>query len=210
MSIFRKKTKIFCVGQNKTGTTTLEAVLKLLGYKMGSQVKGEMLIKEWAIRDFRNIIKLSKSADAFQDIPFSSDFTYEALDFAFPKSKFILTVRNDKDEWFKSMTRFHTKIVGKDRLPTPEDLKEYGYRYKGWLWEAMYLNYGIDEKSLYNYDIHTEQYEAHNDRVKKYFMYRPNDLLVLNVAEDNAMEKIYTFLGLKYNGESMPHLNASK
>ncbi len=32
MSIFRKKTKIFCIGQNKTGTTTIESVLKSLGY----------------------------------------------------------------------------------------------------------------------------------------------------------------------------------
>jgi len=38
--------KIFCVGFNKTGTTTLEATLKEFGYFMGDQVKGELLIKD--------------------------------------------------------------------------------------------------------------------------------------------------------------------
>jgi hypothetical protein len=210
MSFFRKKTKVFCIGQNKTGTTTVESILKSLGYKMGNQAKGEMLTKEWAVRDFKNIVKLSKTADAFQDVPFSLDFTYEVLDYVFPRSKFILTVRNDKNEWFNSMTRFHSKIVGKDRLPTAEDLKEFGYRYKGFIWDAMHLIYGIDEKSVYDYKIYTDQYEMHNHRIKEYFKYRSNDLLVLNVSEDNAMEKLYAFLGLKYNGEPMPHLNASK
>ncbi|MGB5965064.1 MAG: sulfotransferase [Sulfurimonadaceae bacterium] len=210
MSFFRKKTKVFCVGQNKTGTTTVEAVLKSLGYKMGDQVKGEMLMSEWAVRDFKNIVNLCKTADAFQDIPFSNDFTYTVLDYAFPKSKFILTVRDNKDEWYESITRFHTKLVGKDRLPTADDLKEFNYRYKGFLWEAQQVKYGIDETTVYDYEIYTDQYEMHNHRVQEYFKHRPEDLLVLNLSEDNAMEKLYTFLGINYNGEDMPHLNASK
>jgi len=208
--VFRKKVKVFCIGQNKTGTTTIEAALKTLGYKMGNQAKGELLVKDWAIRDFRRIVQLCKTADAFQDVPFSNDFTYEVLDYAFPNSKFILTVRNNKDEWFDSITRFHTKIVGKGRLPTADDLKEFGYRYKGFLWDSMRLKYGIDEHSLYDYKIYTDQYELQNQRVIEYFRYRQEDLLILNVADGNAMEKLYEFLGHKYHGEKMPHLNASK
>lgn len=40
--------------------------------------------------------------------------------------------------------------------------------------------------------------------------YRPEDLLVLNLSEEKAMEKLYTFLGIKYYDENMPHLNTSK
>jgi len=210
MFILRKKNKVFCIGQNKTGTTTIEAVLKSLGYKIGDQRKGELLIKDWAVRDFKNIVKLCKTADAFQDVPFSNDFTYTVLDYTFPNSKFILTVRNDKDEWYESLTRFHTKLVGKGRLPTADDLKAFKYRYKGFVWDAMQVKYGIDETTLYDYKIYTDQYDMHNQRVIEYFKYRPNDLLVLNVAEENAMEKLYTFLGIPYDGEIMPHLNVSK
>ena len=84
MSLFRKKVKVFCIGENKTGTTTVEAVLASLGYKIGSQEKGERLLRAWAVRNFEPIVKLCKTADAFQDIPFSSDFTYEILDYVFP------------------------------------------------------------------------------------------------------------------------------
>lgn len=211
MVLFKKRIKVFCIGQNKTGTTSLTSVLQNLGYRIGNQVKAEMLADDWSKRDFRNIVKLCKTADAFQDVPFSNDFTYGVLDYAFPGSKFILTVRKDKDEWYDSLIRFHTKIIGKGRVPTADDLKEFNYRnrFKGFLWESMRTKYGVDESSLYDYKVYTDQYELYNARVEEYFKYRPNDLLVLNLAETNAMEEIYRFLGFKYNGEQMPHVNKS-
>ena len=48
-----------------------------------------------------------------------------------------------------------------------------------------------------------------NFRVKEYFKNRPNDLLVINLSEKNSMKQIYEFLGVKYSGEAMPHLNRS-
>ncbi len=210
MGFFKKSEKVFCIGQNKTGTTSVEHVLKNLGYKMGDQAKAELLIHDWAKRDFKKIVKFCHSADAFQDIPFSNDFTFEILDYAFPGSKFILTVRDSTEEWFNSLKRFHAKLIGKERLPTAEDLKEYTYRYKGWMWENMQLKYGIDEISLYDHDIYTEQYEKHNQRVIEYFKYRPDDLLVLNLSDDDAIKRLYAFLGFKYDDFVMPHLNQSK
>ena len=209
MQFYKRRSKVFCIGQNKTGTTSVEAVLKQLGYKMGNQEKAELLIHDWAKRDFSNIIKLCKSADAFQDIPFSNDFTYEILDYAFSGSKFILTVRNNKDEWFDSITRFHTKLIGKDRLPTADDLKAFPYRYKGWMWENMQLKYGIDETTLYDYKTYTDQYEKYNQRVIEYFKYRPDDLLIINLADSDAMKNLYEFLGFEFDGGEMPHLNKS-
>ena len=210
MQFFKRRAKVFCIGQNKTGTTSVEAVLKQLGYTMGKQAKAELLIHDWAKRDFRKIVKFCRSADAFQDIPFSNDFTYEIVDYAFPDSKFILTIRNNKNEWFESIKRFHTKLIGKERLPTVDDLKAYSYRFKGWMWENMQLKYGIDETSLYDYDIYTEQYEKHNQRVIEYFKYRQDDLLVLNLSDNDAIKSLYEFLGYEYDGTAMPHLNRSK
>ena len=210
MSFFRNKPKVFCIGQNKTGTTSVEYVLKQLGYKMGRQAKAELLIHDWAKRDFKKIVKFCHSADAFQDIPFSNDFTFEILDYAFPGSKFILTIRKSKDEWFESIKRFHTKLIGKDRLPTADDLKAYPYRYKGWMWDNMQLKYGVDETTLYDYKIYTRQYERYNQTVMDYFRYRKDDLLVLNLSDSEAMKNLYEFLGFKYDGSVMPHLNQSK
>lgn len=94
--------KVFCIGRNKTGTTSMARAVVSLGFKLGKQSRAERLLEDWGKRDFCRIIRYCKSADAFQDIPFSLPDTYQALDEAFPKSKFILTVRNNSEEWYET------------------------------------------------------------------------------------------------------------
>jgi hypothetical protein len=199
--------KIFCVGMNKTGTKSLQAALRELGFRVGDLVKGELLIDDWSRRDFRRIIEHCRTADAFKDIPFSCDFTYQAVDGAFPGSKFILSVRNSPDDWFDSLVRFHTALLGKDRVPTAGDLKDYHYRQVGWMWRAQVLAYGIDESTLYDRPTYIRRYLAHNERVIEYFRHRPADLLVLNVGEANAIQRLCEFLEMPFAGRQMPHLN---
>jgi tetratricopeptide (TPR) repeat protein len=201
--------KVFCIGRNKTGTTSVEAVLAMLGFRMGNQAKAEMLIEDWAQRDFNRIIEFCRSADAFQDIPFSLPNTFQALDRAFPGSKFILTVRTTPEDWFNSVTRFHTKIVGKGRLPTAADLQAFPYRVPGWLWRNQELVYGIDADTLYSEHIYKAHYIEHNRQVIGYFKHRPSDLLVLNLADENSAERLCSFLGFSGEGMKMPHLNRS-
>ena len=124
MGLLTRKKKVFCIGFNKTGTTTLNNVLAGLGYKMGDQAKAELLMKEWSQRKFNNIIKFVKSADAFQDIPFSLPFSYIALDQAFPNSRFILTLRESEEDWYRSIVRFHSKKWAKGKeMPSRQDLE---------------------------------------------------------------------------------------
>lgn len=90
--------KVFCVGRNKTGTTSLRAALTILGYRIGRQRDAEALIEDWGRRDFRRLVAYCHTADAFQDVPFSHDYTFQAVDAAFPGSKFILTVRDSPEQ----------------------------------------------------------------------------------------------------------------
>ncbi len=205
-----RNTKVFCIGANKTGTTSVRIVFEGLGLRVGNQADAELLIHDWAKQDYRRIISYCRLADAFKDVPFSYPGTFQAVDVAFPESKFILTVRNNADEWYESLVRFHTKIVGKGRIPTADDLRQFGYRYPGYVWDGARLRYGADESTLYNRELYTRCYEDHNRKVKEYFKERPSDLLVLNVAEPDAMERLVTFLGYPYTGQIMPHVNASK
>lgn len=167
------------------------------------------MLNEWARRDFRNLVRYCRLAEAFQDIPFSYPDTYRAMDAAFPGSKFILTMRGDGDEWFDSLVRFQTKIIGKKRVPTADDLREFKYRYPGFLWDAHRLRYGADEKTLYDRDLYVRCYEEHNKQVIEYFQERPTDLLVINVKMPDAMQRLLNFLGYPHSGETMPHQNAS-
>ncbi len=201
--------KIFCIGFGKTGTTSLEAFFRGLGFKLGDQAAGELLIREWAARNFEPIVALARTAQVFQDIPFGLPFTFVALDSAFPGAKFIHSVRDDAAQWYRSITRFHTNIGEKDRLPTADDLKEYPYRYKGWLFEAMQLIYGTPEQEPYDKARLTAAYEGHNRAIAEYFRHRPESLLTINAADARAAEKILHFLGMAYTGQTMPHLNRS-
>ncbi|MDO8206576.1 MAG: sulfotransferase [Gallionella sp.] len=202
--------KVFCIGANKTGTTSVEHVLRSLGLTVGNQEQAEMLVFDWAERDYRRIIKYCQSAQAFQDVPFSLHGTFQVMDDAFPGSKFILTVRNNVDQWFGSLVRFHTAIVGKGRIPTADDLRQFNYRYPGFMLDVLRLSYGADKSTLYNRDVYSQYYEDHNNQVKEYFKERPDDLLILNVEEPDAMERLVKFLGYPYTGQKMPHLNTSK
>ncbi len=201
--------KVFCVGRNKTGTTSIEAALQALGFRMGLQARGEMLRGDWAKRDFTRIVALCRTADAFQDMPFSHADTFRAVDAAFPGARFILTVRASPEEWFDSLVRFHTRIVGKGRLPTADDLREFDYRYKGFLWEAFVDSYGGDERLLYNRDLYVANYIEHNRSVREHFRHRPDDLLEMNVGDADAMPRLCAFLGVPFRGQAMPHLNRS-
>jgi hypothetical protein len=201
--------KVFCIGRNKTGTTSLAEALRGLGLRVGSQAWGEQLIEAWAERRFRPIARLAASADAFQDIPFSLDYTFQAMDFSFPGSRFVLSLRKSPEDWYASLTRFHTRLVGKGRLPTADDLKAMPYRAPGWMWRAQQLIYGVDEETLYDRETYLEHYRSHERRVRDYFRHRPGDLLVLDVSEPDALLRLSTFLGLGPVEGPMPHLNRS-
>ena len=187
--------KIFCIGQNKTGTTSVDAALCILGYRVAPQGPAEMLLHKWSRRDFKKLKRMCLRYDAFQDVPFSFPFTFQEMDQTFPNSKFILTVRDSSDEWFSSFTRFHMKGTKTEGIPKIADVKAHEYRYRGYLWDCHRLYYGVSEEQLYDPGIYKEQYERHNASVSDYFRWRPEKLLVLNVKENDAFQKLSKFLG---------------
>ena len=218
-SYFEKTTrpKIFCIGQNKTGTTSLKFAFEMLGFKVGNHEIAGLFLDDWAKRDFSRLIRFCERADAFQDIPFSINFTYQALDQAFPNAKFILTIRNSAEEWYQSWVRFTNKFCGKENnaLPTVEDLQQHPYIYQGFMWRFHQLNYGVgltvDKSLLFDRQLYINYYHQYNQNVINYFRYRPQDLLILNLADNsNNMEKLCNFLGVQYQGQIMPHDNKSQ
>ncbi len=215
MPLFSKsRPKVFCIGRNKTGTTSLARALRELGYKVAPQKPAELLTEDWAVRSFGKLVRFCRRFDAFQDTPFSLNFTYAALDQAFPGAKFILSIRRDADEWFDSVLRFNRRMLRLDAPPTAKDLAGFDYcgdpSRKGELWRRHQLVYGVDEESAFrDRETYTRHYEFHNACVRDYFRHRPHDLLELNVSEPDAMERLCRFLNISYRGQKMPHENAS-
>jgi hypothetical protein len=202
-----ERPKVFCVGMNKTGTTSLREMLERFGYTVGSQPRGERLLDAWLERDFTAIVRFCRTADAFQDIPFSLDYTYQALDAAYPGSRFVLSVRDSPRQWFASLCRFHAKVLGTVGTPTERDLRAATYREPGWLWKASIAMFGVDGSDLYDEERYVRRYEAHNDAIVNYFADRPDDLLVLNLADGDAPLALAGFLGLDPPDWRTPWLN---
>lgn len=204
------RTKVFCVGRNKTGTTSLAAALRGLGITVGNQAWAERLAGDWAVRDFRRLFRYCHTAQAFQDIPFSWPFTYQALDQRFPGSKFILSVRYNADEWYASLTRFHAAMFGRGQTPTLADLRAADYIRPGAAYRINRMLYDTPPDDPYNRAILIANYEAHNRAVVEYFRHRPGDLLVLNVAEPDAYPKLCAFLGKPVMQRAFPWENKTE
>jgi hypothetical protein len=187
--------KVFCIGFNKTGTTSVRVALEALGYTVGNQPVAEGFITDWANRDFSRIISYCNTADAFQDIPFSLPDTYQLLDTAFPGSKFILTFRTSAAIWYSSLTTFHAKVFGGGKIPTEDDLARATYRFKGWALCAMQAICAYPKGDPYNKECLVRAYESHIARVREYFRHRPTDLLTMDLATEGSFQQFCDFLG---------------
>lgn len=167
----RGKPKIFCIGRNKTGTTSFKDAFQELGYIVGNQRKAEYLLHDYKKGNFDKIIQYCKTAQVFQDFPFSYWETYKHLDKAFPDAKFILTVRDSPEQWYDSAIRFYSKIFGNGKIPTKEDLQNATYRWKGRAWESKKMEIdrlGLPEDDLYNREILIKSYIDYNQQVIDY------------------------------------------
>lgn len=202
--------KVFVVGKNKTGTTTLAAVLRAMGYRVGDQAEAELLYHNHYFNgDFEPILRYCRTAEAFQDVPFSAPGMVPHLSAAFPGSRFILSIRTSPDEWYESLTRFHAKLFGSDGLPpTGAQLRASSYRTLGFMANLMRL-YGTSDSDPYDRDRLIRAYLAHNDEVRAFFRKSRGALLEINVADADALPRLEAFLGRSSGLGTMPHKNRS-
>jgi hypothetical protein len=100
--LFKKKNdiKVFNIGYLKTGTTTMAKALSILGYRSVQWLRTGKEPKEGWIDHIKK-----SNYDAFSDAPVGRGAFYKKLDEEFPKSKFILTIR-DKESFIISVINY--------------------------------------------------------------------------------------------------------
>lgn len=203
------KPKIFCIGRHKTGTTSLAQEFEMLDFVVGDQRAGELLLKDWVMRDFKRIIQYCYTAQVFQDTPFALPYTYVVLDHYFPNSKFILSVRDDAEQWYNSLVSFHSELWGDGKnFPTMQELKNATYIYKGWpYYWYKHVDFGVADDNLNDKDRLIASYEQHNRNVLQYFRFRKKDFLVVNLSRKDDYSKFCEFLGVEQKRDSFPWVN---
>ncbi|MEG9328949.1 sulfotransferase [Salinimicrobium catena] len=200
------KEKVFCIGRNKTGTTSLEVVLKEFGYKLGKQHKAERLLKYYKLGHWKPIVKFCKTAEAFQDAPFSWPYTWLILHEHFPEAKFILTTR-DEEKWYYSLVNFHSRLFADGiRVPTKEDLQRAKYNYPGFILESNRAVHKTPLDDIYNKEEMIKNYRTHNNSVLHFFKNRSN-FLHIDVSEKDSYQQLADFLNKPPLHQSFPHYN---
>ena len=178
--------KIFGVGLNKTGTSTLRECLSYLGFTH-YKCSYEFLKDYKRKNDFTGIFETAEKYDSFSDWPWL--LIYKELDERFPGSKFILTVRKSEQTWLSSLKRhsLYTRPFHHCRRMA------YGYNYPFWH-EEDYIKI----------------YKEHNREVTGYFTDRPDDFLILNWEQGDGWQKLCNFLDKDIPNASLPHRNPKK
>ena len=207
----RFKGKIFCIGANKTGTTSLKQAFINLGFTVGDQRTAELMLRSYIQGDYSGLIEYCQTAQVFQDIPFSWPEVYKELDAAFPGSKFILSVRDSPEVWFQSLVSFHARLFGRGQTPSADDLRQAEYVWKGWMWEVVSAKGFRDpENAPFDPEERMRIYTQHNEDVRTFFKHRPEDLLDINLKAPDAWEKFCAFIGIPAKPGRFPWENKTE
>ncbi len=174
------KQKVICVGQPKTGTTSLGEALRLLGYNVAGW--NPLLLDQFGKGEIQGIITAYEQYDAFVDLPWSHPLVFPLLESRDPSAVFIQTIRPE-ESWIQSVQRHFASTRTPDR-----------YRIVDFEKKATGL---------------VSQYIERNIQVRKYLSEKNRKILVIDISKGDTWSELQAFLGLHLNAETMsfPHLN---
>lgn len=176
--------RVFGIGLNKTGTTSLHKALEILGYTSlhwgGPALRH--LVEASVDSDEPLLSRLDPRFDAFSDI-LALSTNFDRLDKEYPDSRFILTVR-PVEEWIASRRRHVESNLA--RRQTGD-------------YDGKFLT--VDEAAW------REEWETHLDRVRTHFAGRDN-FLELDLTASADWGPVCKLLDVDEPVERFPHANA--
>ena len=188
--------RIFNFGLPKTATTSLNKALVELGF---NAIHNPKHFRKQAMEGCYHF-----DPDEWQALTNFGEHFYPQLDRAYPKSKFILTVR-DEQAWLKS---WETQIGDSTG-------DEVGAR---WEWSrrirtafrTLQRMAGYDDRITHmhsridifgTYKFHAERcvyvYRLHKKNAVEYFQDRPDDFLIMDITNGDGWEKLCPFLEIQ-------------
>lgn len=178
--------KVFGIGLNKTGTTSLGQALTILGFDKHQGCNHE-LTRFWSANNLEPIIEVAKENNNFEDWPWP--LIYKELYAEFEDAKFVLTKRTSVEVWYNSLCKHSIKIG-------PTEIRKLVY--------GCYMPHDFKEE-LFNY------YNRHIEDVINFFNQNaPEKLLVISFEDGNNWEKLCHFLNKEVPKSEFPFLNRSR
>lgn len=103
--------KVFCIGYNKTGTTSLGKALESLGFK-NSSFNRRVWRKLYLKGKIDAVLNYTARFESFDDLPWLKEDMIPLLDHTFKGSRFIYLER-DEEGWKKSFSQWTYSVTGK-------------------------------------------------------------------------------------------------
>jgi hypothetical protein len=175
--------KVVGIGFGKTGTSTLAACLRILGYRHKTWDKA--FYDEYAAGNIEAIDATLDAYDSFDDWPWPA--LYRHVDARHPGSRFILTLRKDPDTFVRSLQTHTERRSEKTRM-----------------WHA----YGMPS-GRFDVELARRRYTEHTESVREYFKDRPGDLLEVCWENGEGWERLCAFLGRAVPETPFPHVYAT-
>lgn len=177
--------KIFGIGLNKTGTTSLRVALRALGYQHLD--RRPRLMRHWRRKEYEALIAATREFESFDDWPWPL-IVPQLLEEYGEDARFILTRRASPQRWLESI-KTHSERTSPFRHPRRAI---YGHDYPHGR-EASYLNV----------------YNRHLEQTKKLFTQRGLEHLLLEVSWDggDGWDELCGFLGQRRPARPFPHAN---
>lgn len=175
----RIPTRIFGIGTHKTATTSLHAALEILGFKSGHWENAHWAKAIWNEMEGLGSSLTVEKFYALSDLPIP--MLFRQLDQTYPGSKFILTIRDEKD-WLNSARNHWSYEMNPRRAMWDED----PFTHK--IHSLLYGRKKFDEA------IMLAKYREHNAAVLSHFADRPQDLLVMDMSKGAGWKELCGFL----------------
>ena len=173
-------TKVFGLGVQKTGTSSLRSAYRILGLSTGSWMSGRFSKVDEA-ETLELALQEAHAKDACANNPWPK--YYKELLETFPDAKFILTVR-DENAWVKSCQRYFEERE----------------------WPELEWFYG-HSKFAGNEEHFRQVMRDHNQAVIDHFAEQGKELLIFNPSAGDGWEELCGFLDLPIPEEEFPCSN---
>jgi hypothetical protein len=182
--------RVFCIGLNKTGTSSLQRALNKLGYKsVHAKTNDGINIKEKIENNFyqgKGIISGLENYTAFLDWDRdkTSHLIFKEFYKQYPDSKFILNTR-ELNGWLDSSEK-HV-LRNQKRMRDNPDKKISWLEINRKEWE--------------------KHYNEHHNSVYEYFSDKMDELLIYDITESLGWKPICEFLGHPVPKDPFPKMN---
>jgi hypothetical protein len=179
--------KVFGIGFNKTGTSTLGSCLRRLGYRHVSH--SSAMLAAYEAGDFDRMIAETRRYDSFEDWPWPLIFRQFYAEYG-DEACYVLTVRASSQVWLDSLKK-HALTTHPDR---PMRSAVFGHKYP----------HGREQE-------HIRLYEEHNRTVRAYFAARPKaSFIELCWERGHGWAELCGFLGHPVPDAPFPHVRPNQ